>query len=249
MTESLDVPSSASRVPFGLSMLGWALNEEENVAQYIDRAGAFLAALTDDYELVLIDDGSTDRTWEIVDGAMRARPWLRGYRNDRNRGSGYNTKRAISLATKDYVFWQTVDWSYDVSNLRVFLELLKHYDVVQGIRPTPIRLFSYIPVIRSIYRVKTRSDNFRKAVISLSNYYLLRILFGAKDFPGVAAPSRLFTADVPLPPGDQSLVLRATARNGSGQPGAASVTIRHVTFTCTVPADWSSSGTWILRSP
>jgi hypothetical protein len=69
----------------------------------------------------------------------------------------------------------------------LFLELLLHYDVVQGIRPTPIRLLSYIPVIRSIYRVKTRSDNFRKAIVSLSNYYMLRILFGAHfhDFQNV----------------------------------------------------------------
>jgi hypothetical protein len=44
-------------------MLGWALNEEENIGRYIDRAGAFLSALTDRYELILIDDGSSDRTW------------------------------------------------------------------------------------------------------------------------------------------------------------------------------------------
>ena len=47
-------------------MLGWALNEEASIAAYIDRAGTFLAALTDDFELILIDDGSTDRTWEIA---------------------------------------------------------------------------------------------------------------------------------------------------------------------------------------
>jgi hypothetical protein len=35
-------------------MLGWALNEEENIGGYIDRAGAFLGALTDRYELILM---------------------------------------------------------------------------------------------------------------------------------------------------------------------------------------------------
>jgi hypothetical protein len=84
---SPDVPVSTPRVPFGLSMLGWALNEEENIAAYIDRAGAFLQALTDRYELVLIDDGSTDRTWSMMTDAQRTRPWLKAYRNDRNRGS------------------------------------------------------------------------------------------------------------------------------------------------------------------
>ena len=68
---SPDVPAAPPRVPFGLSMLGWALNEEENIGGYIDRAGTFLAALTDRYELILIDDGSTDRTWSLITDAQR----------------------------------------------------------------------------------------------------------------------------------------------------------------------------------
>jgi hypothetical protein len=115
-------------------MLGWALNEEESVEDYINRAGALLAALTDDYELILIDDGSTDNTWAIVTECQRTRPWLKPYRNDRNRGSGYNTKRAISLATKDYLFWQTVDWAYDIRRLMQALGDLASVDVLQGVR-------------------------------------------------------------------------------------------------------------------
>jgi hypothetical protein len=69
----------------------------------------------------------------------------------------------------------------------VFLELLKHFDVVQGVRPVPIRLLSYIPVIRSIYRIERRSDTLYKAVISLANYYIVRILFGVRfhDFQNI----------------------------------------------------------------
>ena len=106
MTPCMSVPSTAEllpdtpRVAFSLSMLGWALNEEASIAGYIDRAGALLAGLTSDYELILLDDGSTDRTWAIATECQRTRPWLKVFRNDRNRGSGYNTKRAISLATK-----------------------------------------------------------------------------------------------------------------------------------------------------
>jgi hypothetical protein len=112
-----DILPGTARVPFSLSMLGWALNEEDSVGDYIDRAGALLSALTDDYELVFVDDGSTDRTWAIATEYQRTRPWLKAHRNDRNRGSGYNTKRAIALASKDYLFWQTVDWAYDIRQL------------------------------------------------------------------------------------------------------------------------------------
>jgi len=48
-------------------------------------------------------------------------------------------------------------------------------------------LLAYIPVVRSIYRVRTRSDNFARAMVSLANYYVLRILFGMKvhDFQNI----------------------------------------------------------------
>src|SRR5438128_125932 len=115
-------------------MLGWALNEEDNVFQYIDRAEAFLRTVADDFELVLIDDGSTDRTWQLLLESQRTRPWVRVFQNEHNRGSGYNTKRAISLAQKDYLLWQTVDWSYDITRLGASLNLLEKSDVLQGVR-------------------------------------------------------------------------------------------------------------------
>src|SRR5262249_53957337 len=96
-------------------------------------------------------------------------------------------KRGVSLAEKEYLFWQTIDWAYEISDLRIFLELLLHFGVVVGIRPVPARLLAYIPVVRSIYRVQTRSDDFFRAMISLINYYVLRILFGLNvhDFQNV----------------------------------------------------------------
>ncbi len=150
-------------------MLGWALNEEENIAEYIECAEKFLASLTPDFELIVIDDGSTDRTALIVEEYQRARPWLRLHRNHRNRGSGYNTKIAISLARKDYLFWQMVDWSYDLSRLGEYLPYLgKDCDVLQGVRQgtvSPSGLF------------RQRSDTAYKGLVSIANYLLVRTLF------------------------------------------------------------------------
>lgn len=179
---------SASR---SLSMLGWALNEEESIAGYIDRAGALLASLTDDYELIVIDDGSTDRTWEIASEYQRTRPWLRLQRNARNRGSGYNTKAAISLATKDYLFWQTVDWAYDISRLMASLHLLDQYDVLQGVRSDALT----VRVIAS-----RRSDNAYKGLVSYVNYRLIRVLFGLplSDYQNVTVYPRALIQPVVL---------------------------------------------------
>ena len=82
-------------------MLGWALNEEESIGEYIEHTEKFLVGLT-------IDDGCSDSTAAIIEEHQRIRPWLRLHRNPENRGSGYNHKMAISLARKDYLFWKTV---------------------------------------------------------------------------------------------------------------------------------------------
>jgi glycosyltransferase involved in cell wall biosynthesis len=169
-----------------LSMLGWALNEEESIGEYINRAEKFLAPLTSDFEVVVIDDGSIDRTAAIVEELQRSRSWLRLHRNARNRGSGYNTKVAISLARKDYLFWQMVDWSYDLSRLVDYLPHLgKDCDVLQGVRP---RTVSFSGVLRH------RSDTAYKGFVSITNYLLLRALFRVPvhDYQNVTVyPTRL----------------------------------------------------------
>jgi glycosyltransferase involved in cell wall biosynthesis len=149
-------------------MLGWALNEEASIGDYILRAEQVLRSVTDDFELIVIDDASVDRTWQIAREYQSTRPWLRLYRNDTNRGSGYNCKRAVALAQKEYLFWQTVDWAYDIATLMQQLHLLDRYDVLQGVRTTRFILFS---------DARHRSDNVVKALISATNYFLIRILF------------------------------------------------------------------------
>ena len=188
---NLHMGSENVSIKRSLSMLGWAFNEEENIGEYIERAEKFLRQAVDDFELIIIDDGSTDHTWEIASDYQKTRPWLRLYRNDRNRGSGYNTKLAISLAQKDYLFWQTVDWSYDITVLGESFHLLDTYDVLQGVR---------LQTISPQGMLWSRSDNPIKAIISVVNYTLIRFLFGLplRDYQNVTVyPTRLIQS-VPL---------------------------------------------------
>ena len=170
-----------------LSLLAWAYNEEILIGSFLDRAIALMEGVVDEFEIVLIDDCSNDSTNDIASDYAKRDPRIRLLRNERNLNVGLSCRRAVEAATKDFLFWQTVDWSYDLTNLAIHLQLLKYYDVVQGVRPTPVRLLSYIPVIRSLYRIQSRSDNFSKAIVSLGNYYVLRLLFGVSfhDFQNV----------------------------------------------------------------
>lgn len=172
-------------------MLGWALNEEDNIAGYIERAGVLLQSVSDDHELILIDDGSRDRTWEIMEQYSERRPWLKIFRNEHNRGSGYNTKWAISLASKDYLFWQTVDWAYDLEHLMRALPDLRTIDVLQGVRTdttSPSGLAS------------RRSDTPYKGLVSVVNYRLIRTLFRLplRDYQNVTVYPRRLIQSVTL---------------------------------------------------
>jgi glycosyltransferase involved in cell wall biosynthesis len=62
-----------------------------------------------DYELIISDNGSTDRTQEICEAYAAADPRVRYYRNDTNMGAGWNIRRVFSLATGKYFKWAACD--------------------------------------------------------------------------------------------------------------------------------------------
>lgn len=148
-------------------MLGWGLDEEENLPSYIDRAETFLRSISDDFELIVVDDGSADRMWEVATVAQQTRPWLRLLKNDHNRGAAYSAKRAIRAATKDYVFWQTVDWAYDLTAIGRGITELQTHDILQGIRVNALTATAF----------SVRSDTTWKGIVSHVNYRLIRFLF------------------------------------------------------------------------
>ncbi len=166
-----------------VSALCWAYNEEELIEEFLRRLDALLKATVKDYEIVLIDDCSVDRTNEIAKRLVADIPNLKIFRNDTNRNVGYSTKRAIKEATKEFLFWQTIDWSYDITRLREFLELLKTYDVVAGVRRAPVpqktvsgKVLAGLLLLFGKHLTK-RSDTIGKAIVSVCNYSLIRGLY------------------------------------------------------------------------
>ena len=167
-----------------VSFLCWAYNEEALIEDFLEKATKLLDASIDDYEIILIEDGSTDRTYEIAESFRVKNNKIKIFQNGTNLNVGISSRRAIELASKDYLFWQTVDWSYDIINLRLFLEYLKEWDMVQGVRRRPVevkaRWLKPIVALMSIFgfkHVTTRSDTIPKALVSVINYILIRILF------------------------------------------------------------------------
>ena len=177
-----------------LSWLCWAHNEEILIRAYLRRANELLRRTVEDYEILVVDDGSADRTPAILKELVQEIPQLRVVTNETNRNVGYSSRRAIMAAGKEYLMWQTVDWSYDIAMLRVFLEFLKTHDVVAGVRRAPVqqanrvhRVVGGLLRLFGIKHITRRSDTIPKALVSVINYLLVRALFRVplSDFQNV----------------------------------------------------------------
>lgn len=169
-----------------VSLVCWAYNEEQLVRDFLQRAHALMDRYVEDYEIVIVDDCSTDRTNQIVRDLAERMPQVHLIRNERNLNVGMSCRRAIAAAGKEYLFWQTIDWSYDINLLRGYLEMLRTHDVVAGVRRAPVdpvvqsRPVRVLAGLLKLFHVKhltRRSDTLSKAIVSVLNYSLIRGLF------------------------------------------------------------------------
>ena len=167
-----------------ISMLCWAYNEEESIQEFLQRAERLLESIVVDYEIILIDDGSTDKTYDLAMGFQKNNTRIRIFKNQFNMGVGFCCKKAIQEARKEFLFWETCDWCYDIADLGQYLELLNQYDIVQGVRRIPVKVKdTFLKPLKVIFKLfginnlTRRSDTILKAFISLINYLLIRTLF------------------------------------------------------------------------
>lgn len=119
-----------------LSVLMPVYNEKETLAEIIDRV--LLAPLPDgtELEIIAVDDGSSDGSWDILHKKNLEDPRIRIFRHDKNQGKGAAVRTAISEARGDIAIIQDADLEYNPKDyprlLRPILEF--EADVVYGSR-------------------------------------------------------------------------------------------------------------------
>lgn len=129
----------------GLSVVIAAYNEEKVIADTVRRVGEYLEKM-DDPELIIVDDGSRDRTCEIVLSLTERFPFLRLVKNDRNRGKGYSIKHGIMESRGEYVLFTDADLVFPIEGVEPFVKALKEgADVAIASRSHPGTLFALHP--------------------------------------------------------------------------------------------------------
>ncbi|MFZ2491266.1 MAG: glycosyltransferase family 2 protein [Thermoanaerobaculia bacterium] len=88
-------------------------NEELNIEHAVHAAVESLIRYSDDYEVLVVDDASTDSSAAIVTALAAANPRIRMLRHDRNRKLGATLRSGFSAATKELVFYMDADVPFD----------------------------------------------------------------------------------------------------------------------------------------
>lgn len=143
-----------------LSLCAWACNEEAIIDDFVRKTDADLRQVADDYEIIVVDDGSSDRTLERLRSLQATTPTLRVATHGRNLGYGSCFRTTLGMATKDVILWNTVDMFYDTADLSRFLPHLGEFDLIQGVR------------------TDLQANPWKRKLTTFVNYWLIRLLFG-----------------------------------------------------------------------
>jgi glycosyltransferase involved in cell wall biosynthesis len=139
-------------------------NEEAYVERSVAAARAVLEEMGGDWEIVIVDDASTDGTGARADALARADARVRVLHNPVNRRLGGTLRAGYAAATKDLVFYTDADLPVDCGQL-----------------PRAVRLLEYQQAdLLAGYRFDRTSEGLHRALYTIGYHVLIRLLFGLR---------------------------------------------------------------------
>ena len=109
-------------------------DEERNIGQVIDSARRIGEGLCDDFEVIVVDDGSRDGSPDIISGWARRDSRVRVVRHIRNTGYGAALRSGLSEARGELVFFSDSDLQFDLKEIEHLLAHTRDFDIVAGFR-------------------------------------------------------------------------------------------------------------------
>ena len=137
--------------------------DERSVRIVAEKALRLLAELCSDYEIIIVDDGSPDRSGEIADQLAREHAAIRVIHHETNRGYGTAVRAGLAASRFEYVCLTDGDDEYEIEDFRKLLALRHRYDLIITFRYRKIysstRIFIswvYNKLLRLLFRMPFR---------------------------------------------------------------------------------------------
>lgn len=109
-------------------------NEEKNIEPVVTKAIPILKQYAQKWEIIMVDDGSSDNTLKVAEKLLKKHPNLKIISHKPNRGYGAALKAGLENATYDYVVFNDGDGQFDFTEVSRFIEKINSADVVIGYR-------------------------------------------------------------------------------------------------------------------
>jgi len=189
---------------YSLSIFFPCYNEEGNVESMARRALDVARSVADDYEVIVVDDGSRDRTAEIALDLAREDPHLRVVRHETNQGYGAALTTGFRSATKELVFYTDGDGQFDLGELPRLVPMIEGVDMVCGYRekrsdPWPRRVNAWLwgMLVNRLFHLRVRDVDcafklFRRSVFEHMELTSKGALIDTEILARAARDGRLF---------------------------------------------------------
>ncbi|MFA5259893.1 MAG: glycosyltransferase family 2 protein [Candidatus Omnitrophota bacterium] len=166
----------------GISLVVPVYNESEIIADTLAIFTRELSLFSANFEIIVVDDGSTDGTADILNRLLRENSHLRVFNNTSNQGSGASLWKGFQHAEKELLVSNFADRPFAISDLEGV------------IRSVDLNKTDFIVVVR---KDRSANTNYRK-LTSHINYWLIRLLFGVaiSDFQFVQVYKRSILNDI-----------------------------------------------------
>jgi glycosyltransferase involved in cell wall biosynthesis len=138
-------------------------NDERTVERVTEKAIAVLKEIAENYEVIIVDDGSPDRSGQIADELAAKHPFVSVVHHPKNLGYGAAVKSGLARARYEWICFTDGDDEYDLFDLRKMIALRDFYDLLITFRYVKIysgdrQLISFVynAVLRRLFRTNYR---------------------------------------------------------------------------------------------